>query len=232
MNRTERYKQKTSAYLFDYGGTLDTGGQHWGNVLWQAWQKAGIPVSETLFREAYVYAERAMETRQLISPDDTFRQTLDVKLHLEMEYAGCPDYRQQVLDDVYALTCQHTAHSLNVLKQLAERCPLVLVSNFYGNLHTVLKEFGLDGIFTHVVESAAIGVRKPDVRIFQKAIELLEVQPAQTTMVGDSIGNDIRPAQAAGCRTVWLRGQQWNNAPVDETLPDCIITDIEELLKA
>ena len=222
----------TSAYIFDYGGTLDTGGRHWGMVLWQAWQQAGVPVSEVLFREAYVHAERTLASQQLIAPGDTFYRTLDVKLQLEMEYAGCPAYRQQVLDDVYAQARQHTARSLHVLKQLAERCPLVLVSNFYGNLHTVLQEFGMDTVFTHVVESAAVGIRKPDVRIFQKALDLLDMSPAEVTVVGDSMGNDIRPARMLGCQTVWLRGPQWNDKPVDESLPDRIINNIEELLKA
>ncbi len=222
----------TSAYIFDYGGTLDTGGRHWGMVLWQSWQKAGVPVNEALFREAYVHAERTLASQQLIAPGDTFHRTLDVKLQVEMEYAGCPAYRQQVLDDVYAQTRQHTAHSLKVLKQLAERCPLVLVSNFYGNLHSVLKEFGLSDVFSHVVESAAVGIRKPDPRIFLKGVELLGMQPSEVTVVGDSIGNDIRPARAVGCRTVWLRGQQWSDAPVDETLSDSVINDLEELLNA
>ncbi|MDY3670437.1 MAG: HAD family hydrolase, partial [Prevotella sp.] len=45
-------------YIFDFGGTLDTAGCHWGQMLWHAYQRQQIPVSEEQFREAYVYAER------------------------------------------------------------------------------------------------------------------------------------------------------------------------------
>ena len=48
---------KIKALIFDYGGTLDTAGCHWGKVLWHAYQRMNVPVSEDAFREAYVYAE-------------------------------------------------------------------------------------------------------------------------------------------------------------------------------
>ena len=47
-------------YIFDYGGTLDTGGQHWGKVIWHAYERQQVPVSEEAFRDAYVHAERTL----------------------------------------------------------------------------------------------------------------------------------------------------------------------------
>ena len=230
MESPNIYNKGTRALIFDYGGTLDTGGRHWGRVLWQVWQQAKVPVSESAFRDAYVQAERMLAVQPLIHPDTTFRQTLDTKLHLELRQVGCDDYRPQVLEIVYQQTMQHTAHSRAVLQQLARRCPLVLVSNFYGNLHTVLHEFGFDGLFAHVVESAVVGVRKPDARIFQLGAEALGLQPAEVTVVGDSLAKDIIPARQAGCRTVWLCGQQWTDEPVDASVADHVITDLKELL--
>ena len=218
------------AYLFDYGGTLDTGGCHWGQVLWRAWQQAGVPVGEAAFREAYVFAERTLGRGGIIGPKDTFRQTLDVKLRLEMEYAGCMDWHDVVLEAVYEQTRRHTAHSVEVLTKLAERCPLGLVTNFYGNMHTVLCEFGFDGLFRSVTESAVAGVRKPDPEIFLMGVASMGLQPAEVTVVGDSIENDIKPACEAGCQTVWLRGEQWTDKPVDERIPHQVITDLNELL--
>ena len=218
------------AYIFDYGGTLDTGGRHWGRVLWSAWQQAGVPVSEARFRDAYVYAERTLARQPIVRPDFTFHQTLAAKLQLELERVGQTAYLPAVLDVVYAATQQHTAHSRAVLRQLAARRPLVLVSNFYGNISTVLREFDFDGLFSHVVESAVVGVRKPDPQIFLLGVEALAMRPGQVTVVGDSIDKDILPARAAGCHTVWLQGEQWTDAPVDTTIPDRIISDLKELL--
>lgn len=222
--------RQPQAYIFDYGGTLDTGGRHWGRVIWQAWQEAGVPVGEEQFRQAYVAAERRMAAEPLIQPDYTFRQTLDVKLRLELTSVGADAYRPQVLESLYAQTVRHTQHSREVLSALAANSPLVLVSNFYGNLSAVLREFRLDGLFRSVVESAVVGLRKPDPRIFLKGVESLGLLPAQVAVVGDSISNDILPARQAGCLAVWLRGQQWTDAPVDESAPHRIINDLEELL--
>ena len=63
-------------YIFDYGGTLDTGGQHWGKVIWHAYEHLQVPVSETDFRDAYVHAERTLGKNPIIQPDFTFYKNL------------------------------------------------------------------------------------------------------------------------------------------------------------
>ena len=225
-------------YIFDYGGTLDTGGQHWGKVLWHAYQRQQVPVTETLFREAYVHAERTLGKNPIIQPDFTFRRTLEEKVRIEMAYlcgkgideSLAAGYQRAVVDDVYGLTKTQTAHSREVLLQLRQDYPMVLVSNFYGNIAVVLREFGLDGIFQEIVESAVVGVRKPDPRIFSLGVEALGLKAEEVVVVGDSMDKDIIPASKAGCQTVWFKGEGWTDAPVDERLADRVITDLGELI--
>lgn len=107
---------------------------------------------------------------------------------------------------------------------------MVLVSNFYGNISTVLREFGFDGIFDHIIESAVVGVRKPDPRIFQLGVEALGMKADEVTVVGDSIDKDIIPAHRAGCNTVWIRGEQWTDDPADESQANLAIDNLTELL--
>jgi putative hydrolase of the HAD superfamily len=227
--------------IFDYGGTLDTCGQHWGKKLWHAYERQHVPVSEQQFRDAYVYGERTLGRNPIIKPDYTFHRTLATKIRLEMEHlctqgawdASEEEFKQKhqaVLEDVYAEVLATTAHSAEVLTQLSERFPMVLVSNFYGNIECVLQEFGLRKFFPRIVESAVVGIRKPDPRIFLLAVEALGLQADEVTVVGDSIDKDIKPAREVGCRTVWIRGQQWTDAPVDESVPHLIINDLNELL--
>ena len=220
----------TKGYIFDYGGTLDTGGCHWGKMLWHAYQRVGVPVTEAQFREAYVHAERTLGKNPIIQPDFTFRQTLETKLRLQLESLGHNSTLYTLLSTLIEQVERHTAHSREVLLQLKGRCPLVLVSNFYGNIETVLCEFRLDGIFSHVVESAVVGVRKPNPQIFTLGVEALGLKPEEVTVVGDSIDKDIIPARKAGCQTVWIRGEQWTDDPVDETQADRVIDDLNELI--
>ena len=219
-------------YIFDYGGTLDTGGQHWGKVLWHAYERQQVPVTEHQFREAYVHAERTLGKNPIIRPDFTFRRTLEEKVRIEMEFLQLQseDYGQRVVDDLYRRTLAETAHSRDVLQKLRADYPMVLVSNFYGNISVVLQEFGFGGIFSHIVESAVVGVRKPDPRIFSLGVEALGLRPEEVVVVGDSIDKDIIPAAKAGCQTVWFKGEGWTNDPVDETIPGRVITDLEELI--
>ena len=224
-------------YIFDYGGTLDTGGDHWGRVIWHAYERAGIPVGEEQFREAYVFAERKLGSEPIIKPSFTFRETLHTKLQIEMEHLGINEGLTKVLDDLYALTQKQTAASREVLLKLRETATLALVSNFYGNLDTVLQEFHLDNIFDVVVESAAVGIRKPDPAIYRLALELIEARGERreergeaVTVIGDSMKNDIQPAKELGLYTIQISGEPWDNINTTGISADRVITNLKELL--
>lgn len=217
-------------YIFDYGGTLDTGGQHWGMLLWHAFERHQVPVSESQFRDAYVYAERTLGRNKIIQPTDTFLQTLKAKVQLELTYLNNESYTDAIVSDVYERTKSQTALSRRVLMQM-KASPMALVSNFYGNISVVLQEFGLDGIFEEVIESAVVGIRKPDPQIFLLGVDALGMKPEEVTVVGDSLEKDIIPAKRAGCHTVWLKGEGWTNARDGENQADRVIMTLDELLQ-
>lgn len=228
-------------YLFDFGGTLDTAGCHWGQMLWHAYQRQQVPVTEEQFREAYVYGERTLGRTPIIQCDYSFHKTLEVKIRIEMEYlctSGAwsadektfTEMQTAVLNDVYQRVVDITSHSASVLEKLADKYPMVLVSNFYGNITNVLKEFHLDRYFKNIVESAVVGIRKPDHRIYLLGVEALGLKPEECVVVGDSFYKDIEPAKKAGCHAVWFKGEGWTEQQYDETIPDKVITDLEQLL--
>ena len=228
---------KNRAYIFDYGGTLDTGGCHWGKVLWHAYEERGVPVTEEQFREAYVYAERYLGKHPVVQSDFSFRKTLEKKLELEFSYLSSltdcqlTKYVAPLLEKIYAEVVETTAHSREVLCRLKENYPMALVSNFYGNMPVVLREFGLDGLFDSVIESATVGIRKPDPRIFSMGVEALKMQPSEVTVVGDSLSKDMMPARQLGCQTIWLKGEGWTDDWQDETVADRIIGDLSDLIE-
>ena len=118
------------------------------------------------------------------------------------------------------------------MESMSECCPLVLVTNFYGNMNSVLKEFGIDRYFAGIVESAVEGVRKPNPDIFRIAVNRLGVLPADTVMIGDSLSKDILPAMEVGCKSVWLKGEQWEDESVSATCsPDFTITTLMGISK-
>lgn len=228
----------TKGLIFDYGGTLDTCGCHWGMVLWHAYERNAVPVSEELFRKAYVYGERTLATNRIIMPSSTFRDTLSEKIRLQLEWLegnggllNAQTYHRAILDDVYSLAKQTTGESVKVLRTLVQSHPIVLVSNFYGNIQTVLREFSFDGIFKAVIESAVVGIRKPDERIFSLGVERLALPTEDVTVVGDSYTKDIVPAHSIGCHTVWIKGEGWTEENIENPVADEIISNLTELIK-
>ncbi|MBR2231798.1 MAG: HAD family hydrolase [Prevotella sp.] len=235
-------------YIFDFGGTLDTNGCHWGKFIWHAYERQHVPVNWEQFREAYIFAEQQLGKNAIILPTDSFRQTLDKKLRIEMERLVTQGYwysspleverlHAAVLDDLYSRVCEHVTCGREVLLRLKPQYPLVLCSNFYGNLTEVLKEFQLDGLFQDVVESAVVGIRKPDVRIYELALRSLGgvEAAADVVVVGDSLKNDIRPARQIGCQTIWLKGEPWDSEAPDNSASysdeaDRVITNILDLI--
>ncbi|HVC32918.1 MAG TPA: HAD family hydrolase [Chloroflexota bacterium] len=64
---------------------------------------------------------------------------------------------------------------------------------------------GLDELVDSVVISEAVGIKKPDQRIFAIALGQLNVPPAEAWFVGDHPANDVLGAAAARLTPVWFR---------------------------
>lgn len=228
---------RIKGFIFDYGGTLDTRGNHWGKVLWHGYERTGVPVGEQDFRDAYVYGERTLATSPIVKPDFTFRDTLQAKIRLQLQWleenrslGDATRYLERILDDVYQQTKDTTKESALVLEELAKRFPLVLVSNFYGNISTVLREFGLDHLFGDIIESAVVGIRKPDARIFALGVERLGLKAEEVAVVGDSYDKDILPSHSIGCHTIWFKGEGWTDEVVENPVADKVIGSLKEIL--
>ena len=273
--------------IFDYGGTLDTRGDHWSEVLWQGYEHFGIGVADDeevepgvsihkqAFRDAYVYGERALAVNPIVTPDFHFEDILREKLILELNFLAGKELLETGKDDsekqaklgnfgkdsdasseslflslsdseihqiavdmaryINAKTLALLKENKQVLEHLKQKgYPMVLVSNFYGNINQVLKDAGIDGYFEGVIESAVVGVRKPNPAIFALGVCALDLPASQVLVVGDTYGKDIVPAHKLGCHTLWIKGLQWEEKKVDESIPDGIIkklSEMEEFLK-
>ena len=195
--------------LIDFGGTIDSDGVHWFDAFSEAYALvADIP--EPLLWDAYVHTERTLGRNPIIGPDYTFCKTLQTKIALQTEYLQqhgiTVSAQDTILDTCYNKVVKHISTvSKPVLEKLSRKYPMVLVTNFYGNMHTVLDEFGLSHLFKDVIESAVVGIRKPDPEIFRLGVKALGLEPQETIMIGDSLEKDILPAQSIGCQTFCLR---------------------------
>ena len=221
--------------IFDYGGTLDTNGVHWFHIFRKVYAVHLPQITEERLREAYVYGERYLATHRVIEPADDFLAMLRKKVAIQLSALGIEDEEltkriATACDDIVRTQMEATRE---VLDALAMRYPMVLVSNFYGNIQAVLASYGLDGYFKEIIESAVVGIRKPNPQIFALGVEALAMLPEEVVVVGDSYGKDMAPAHSIGCHTVWLKGQGWDatDEPADASCADVVIDELRQLLQ-
>lgn len=211
-------KSDIKGIIFDYGGTIDSKADHWSHIIFEKWKAAGLETDLETFREAYVYAERELARNRHILPCDNFNALMKKKIDIELSYLVTHKgwdkktvslYRDKIADYCYDYARECIDGARPVLERLSERFPMVLVSNFYGNVDEVLRDFDLRKYFKGIIESAVVGVRKPDPRIFTLGVVALGLEPQHVLVVGDSLKKDIIPARKAGCKTAWIKGRGW-----------------------
>lgn len=230
--------------IFDYGGTIDSFGHHWSHIIDEGYKAAGIVLDTQVFRDAYVHAERALAKQRIILPTDNFLVLMRKKIRIELQWladnghlpASAPD--SECCETIARYCYDYAASSVNaarpVLEKLSARYPMVLVSNFYGNVEEVLRDFNIRQYFNGIIESAVVGVRKPDARIFMLGVVALGLEPEQVLVVGDSLRKDILPARSIGCQTAWIKGRGWT--PEEDAAEDSALipalASLPELLQA
>ena len=122
-------------------------------------------------------------------------------------------------------------HVREVLDVLRDRYPLAVVTDAQsayarGELHKV----GLLGYFDPIVVSGDHGYRKPDRRLFQYALDGMNVAAGNALYVGNDMYRDIYGAREAGMTTVMFDSDQGTKAHPG-CVPDHTITDFRDLLQ-
>tara|TARA_B100000029_G_scaffold371873_1_gene365873 strand:- start:81747 stop:82448 length:702 start_codon:yes stop_codon:yes gene_type:complete len=103
-------------------------------------------------------------------------------------------YQMTLYDDVLPV--------LTELKNLHLR--LGMISNMGTPGMTLSKEMGLNKIIDLSITSQDAGFTKPDIRIFQFALNQLNLQASDAVFIGDQIESDIIGAENAGLITVLI----------------------------
>lgn len=193
-----------AAVLFDFGGTLDADGVAWKERFYRLYADEGVRIERVEFDPIFYRADDSLVGR--IPATHSFEDTV-AELARRVTRALRPDepsMAERIARRFVQSTQAQIARNRPVLRRLASRYQLGIVSNFYGNLATVCDNLAVRPFFSVIVDSTDVGFSKPDPRIFRKAIEDLGVPPAAAVFVGDSLARDMAGARAVGMRHVWL----------------------------
>jgi HAD superfamily hydrolase (TIGR01549 family) len=238
--------KKFDAILFDLGSTLIYFDGEWDELrsqrevrLLQNLGSAGINLPGEAFLEqfnerlAHYYDERETE---FIEQTTAY---LLRSLLAEWGYPSPPDELiRQSLAGMYAVSqaywkTEADAHpTLQWLREAGYRLGLISNAGDDADVQTLVDHADLREYFDVILTSAALGIRKPNPRIFQVALDHWGYSPAQAAMVGDSLGADILGARNAGLYSVWVtrHADTAANRDHEDTIqPDALITTLGEL---
>ncbi|MCU7496510.1 MAG: HAD family hydrolase [Ignavibacteria bacterium] len=224
------------AIIFDFGGTLDLDGIHWSIKFFDAYCRAGLYVPERVFRNAFILSERDMKGQ--LSVNAGFQETLFKQVYFQLRHL-MEDYNLRFFDEpariaekisyeCYMDVKKNVSDTREILSRLSENYVLGLISNFYGNLKSVMEELELDEFFSVKMDSEQTGLRKPDPKAYLYLLDRLSFTPEELVMVGDSYNNDILPSKNLGLNTIWLKSGSWD-CPEDYSKADFLIGSLTEV---
>lgn len=191
--------------LFDFGGTLDSDGLTWGERFFPLYREEGLAPSRDAFNKAFWKADDELPFRHDL-------KGLSLEKTLELQVADtlatlAPDRKDlttKIAGRFLADCRRFFARNIPMLERLKSRYRLGIVSNFYGNVDSVLRSEKLAPYFDVVADSAVVGCTKPGKDIFMYAVGKLGVAPQDCLMIGDSLPRDMKGAESLAMPHAYL----------------------------
>lgn len=232
------------AVFFDLGKTLLYPKNSWApiyaasrNALAHTLVQHGVDINPTTFPETFrhrinqYYADREISLRENktldmlrdLLADEGFRDLPDLILRAAM------DARYAITQANWHLEADAPA-MLDALKE--DGYILALLSNAGDDpdVQTLLDQNNLRHYFSYIRTSAACGLRKPHPKIFEHAMQELDLVPEECAMVGDTLNADIKGANALGIYSVWINRRVEKDTRANENIhPKALIQTLAEL---
>lgn len=230
------------AVIFDYIGTLVNCSNYTMEAsrekLHTELENEGFDVAKDRFLAAYIQAH---EKYRIIR----YEQLREVTNAVWVAEALCnlgfkvtaDDYRIKAALSVFFKdfidTLKLRTGAKKLIKQAAQQCKVALISNFTHApvIYSSLRHVGMDTLFNAIVVSEENGWRKPSSRIFQDALNRLQIKANEAVYVGDSPIEDIKGAKEAGLKTVFVPSQFYTLKDLldSQQKPDYIARDLKSI---
>lgn len=197
-------------------------------------------IGYTLINEDDVWVQRCIEQAEMeeakmlgLSNKDIYEEIIRASITYQ------PQYRTVVkkFGFLKAAPYRHELEKLYdnadlVLHLLSQRYKLGIIANQTDGLVERLNSWGISKCFSFIFSSWDYQIMKPDIKLFQIALEQSGYNASETVMIGDRLDNDIFPAKAIGMKTIWIKqGFGGMQTPrTEEYHPDAEIANLNELL--
>jgi putative hydrolase of the HAD superfamily len=134
------------------------------------------------------------------------------------------------LQDEFLCLFDGAYEALQILSDLNIR--MAIIANGKSQIQRVkLDRFNLNGFFEFILIETEVGFRKPDIRIYELALEQLSLSSEDVWMVGDNLEWDIEAPQKVGIYSIWNDFRK-EGLPINPSIiPNKIINSIADLAK-
>ena len=232
--------------LFDLGNTLLYFDGQWPDVFARAdeqlckkLQASGLDIP----LDKFVVEFRSRLNEYFVQRESEFiEHTTAYVLRGLLAELGYPDTEDAIiltaLEEMYAVSQSHwkieedTHETLQKLQSQGYRMGIISNAGDDADVQLLVDKAEIRPYFDFIVSSAAYGMRKPNPRIFDHALDHWGASPEQAVMVGDTLGADILGAHNANMLGVWITRRAdnpANRAHADTIKPDHKIGTLLEL---
>lgn len=120
-----------------------------------------------------------------------------------------PDIIGKKIGDKYVERGPHKTnlfpHAHKTLTYLQEKYPMHIITNGFKEVQFIkLSGSNLSQYFDVILCSEEVGVNKPNRKVFERALELANADPARSVMIGDNYEADILGAKKVGMQTIFF----------------------------
>ncbi len=219
-------RDAVDAVIFDAGGVLLLPDAEAGMAAIAEFHDGSVPAD---WRRAHYAALLALEQME---PIDwlAHRRVVAAEVGVRGEHL---DAAAALIDDVMTSPWVPVDGAADTLRALAAAgYKLAVVSNAWGTIAEWLEHHKICSVaddelprVAAVIDSHLVGIEKPDPRIFQFALDALDVAPERSLYVGDTVRFDVEGALAAGLQPVHVDPYQFCEGPHSHIVSLAQLTD-------
>lgn len=207
----------SKAVLFDLDGTLlnrDASVEQFIDAQYERLQEYLGQIEKVEFTKRFI----ELDCRGYVWKDKVYQQMVT-----EFKIVGLT-WEQLLQDyvDYFQLHCVPFPNLHEMLQSLVDQSiPLGIISNGKGQFQMDnIKALGIEHYFETILISETEGIKKPDPRIFEKALQQLGIPANACLFVGDHPVNDVKASRDVGMLGVWKKDSQWDDVEADYVVED------------
>ena len=103
--------------------------------------------------------------------------------------------------------------TLDILNYLRDKYELHIITNgFEEAQERKMDNANIKSYFKTITNSEMVGVKKPNPKIFNFALDSAKASPTESVMIGDSLEADIEGAHSIGMETIYFDYRNLNNS--------------------